>query len=282
MQIKKIYNNNVLLSENNQQQEMVLMGKGLAFQKKVGDPIDKNLIEKYFILSQHDIESQFSNVIVDIPLEHIDIITDIIELASNKLQIPLNETIYISLLDHLNFAINRYQKNQIIKNSLLWEIKKFYPKEFNIGLAALDYIQQKLQITLLEDEAGFIALHLLNAQQNSHIYNYANKLTSFLQQVLTIVETSYAITLDEKSLNYARFVTHLQFFARRLFQSTQAADAALENLLLPQLTRTYPHAFKCCQKIQSYIAQEFQINIIEDEFVYLMIHLNRITTALPK
>lgn len=39
MEIKKIFNNNVLLAENNGH-EVVLIGKGLGFQKKVGQAIN--------------------------------------------------------------------------------------------------------------------------------------------------------------------------------------------------------------------------------------------------
>ena len=49
MQIEKILNNNVVQALDNNV-EYIVMGKGLGFQKKVGDLVDKEKIEKTFIL----------------------------------------------------------------------------------------------------------------------------------------------------------------------------------------------------------------------------------------
>jgi hypothetical protein len=48
MKIKKILNNNAVISENNQKEEIIITGKGIAFGKKAGDLIDKDKIEKNF------------------------------------------------------------------------------------------------------------------------------------------------------------------------------------------------------------------------------------------
>ncbi len=46
-----------------------------------------------------------------------------------------------------------------IRNVLLWEIKRLYPKEFELGQEARTIIAGRLGVELAEDEAGFIALH---------------------------------------------------------------------------------------------------------------------------
>lgn len=51
MQIIKILNNNVVISEENQE-EIVLMGRGLAFGRKVGQEISLDLIEKNLFCQQ--------------------------------------------------------------------------------------------------------------------------------------------------------------------------------------------------------------------------------------
>ena len=89
---------------------------------------------------------------------------EIIEYAENTVGKKLNEGIYISLSDHTYTAIKRIKNNNIVKNALLWEIKKFYKEEFKIGMKALDLIEEKTHVRLPEDEAGFIALHIVNAQ----------------------------------------------------------------------------------------------------------------------
>lgn len=51
MIINKIFNNNVVLSEE-KGQEVIVMGRGLAFGKKVGDGLEVEKIEKRYVLSQ--------------------------------------------------------------------------------------------------------------------------------------------------------------------------------------------------------------------------------------
>ena len=46
--ISKVINNNVVSAYDDEQHELVIMGRGIAFQKKSGDPIDEERIEKYF------------------------------------------------------------------------------------------------------------------------------------------------------------------------------------------------------------------------------------------
>lgn len=50
MNIKKIFNNNVVVSFLEDGIEIIVIGVGVGFKKKVGDLIDENLIfKKYFV-----------------------------------------------------------------------------------------------------------------------------------------------------------------------------------------------------------------------------------------
>ena len=46
MKVLKTFNNNIALVEDSFRQEMILMGKGIAFGLKKGDSIDNSKIEK--------------------------------------------------------------------------------------------------------------------------------------------------------------------------------------------------------------------------------------------
>nr|WP_002151140.1 CAT RNA binding domain-containing protein [Bacillus cereus]EJQ73397.1 hypothetical protein IGC_05068 [Bacillus cereus HuA4-10] len=62
MLIKKVFNNNVALV-NRTGTEMIVMGKGIAFQKKVGEYIDESIVDKGFVLEK---ESQVSNKLLQL------------------------------------------------------------------------------------------------------------------------------------------------------------------------------------------------------------------------
>ena len=66
MIIQRILNNNVVQALDNNV-EYIVMGKGLGFQKKVGDLVDKEKIEKTFVLENTEAVEEWSRVYVNLP-----------------------------------------------------------------------------------------------------------------------------------------------------------------------------------------------------------------------
>ena len=156
MIIKKIFNNNSILALDSDKREVVVMGCGIGFKKNVGDSIDKEKIEKTFILKEKETSEKFKMILEDIPKEIIYVSYDIIEYAKSILNTDLSEYIYITLTDHINNAISLYKEGINLSNVILWEVKKFYPKEFEVSLKALEFIKDELKVILPEDEAANI------------------------------------------------------------------------------------------------------------------------------
>jgi beta-glucoside operon transcriptional antiterminator len=273
LKIHKVINNNVVSVINNQNQELVVMGRGLAFKKKSGDPIDEKLIEKVFKLDNKDLNEKFKSLINEIPLEYMEVADQIIKFAEKVLGKKLNESIYVSLTDHIHFAIQRHQKGMDIKNALLWDIKRLYKEEFIIGTEALKLIKEKVDIDLPEDEAGFIALHVVNAELNDEMPTILN-ITKFIQEILTIVKYHFKIEFDEESLNYFRFVTHLKFFAQRMLNKTYLSND--DDLLYNMVIAKYKDSVECVEKIKEFVAKKYEYEISKEEFVYLTIHITRV------
>lgn len=61
---------------------------------------------------------------------------------------------------HIVSLIERYQKNIEIDNMYLQEIKRNYPLVFEMGIRASKLLEEKLHITVNENEIAFISLHL--------------------------------------------------------------------------------------------------------------------------
>ncbi|UYO35590.1 PRD domain-containing protein [Bacillus zhangzhouensis] len=273
MIISKVINNNVVSAYDNEQHELVIMGRGIAFQKKSGDPIDEERIEKVFSIQNKDISEKFKTLLYDIPIEYMQVCEAIIEHARTTLNKNLNDSIYVTLTDHITFAIERHQKGMDIKNALLWEIKRLYKDEFICGLEAIRIIQEKLNIHLPEDEAGFIAMHIVNAELNEEMPNVI-QITKLIQDILNIVKYHFQIDLDEESLNYFRFVTHLKFFGQRLFNETQMENQ--NEFLYEVVKEKNTAAFQCAEKINDYVQREYNRSLIEDEMLYLTLHIDRV------
>ncbi|PSA95306.1 transcription antiterminator LicT [Bacillus atrophaeus] len=273
MKIAKVYNNNVVSVINEHDKESVIMGRGIAFQKKAGDKVDEGRIEKIFTLENKDVSEKFKTLLYEIPLECMEVSEEIISYAKMRLGKKINDSIYVSLTDHINFAIERHKIGLDIKNALLWETRRLYKEEFSIGKEALLMVEKKTGISLPEDEAGFIALHIVNAELNEEMPNIIN-ITKVMQEILSIVKYHFNIEFDEESLYYYRFVTHLKFFAQRLFNGTYMESS--DDFLFETVKKKYHRAYKCTEKIKQYIQKEYDHELTSEELLYLTIHIERV------
>ncbi|MEE4568866.1 PRD domain-containing protein [Paenibacillus polymyxa] len=273
MIITKIFNNNAIIAKDSKRHEFVVMGRGIAFKKNAGEQVEEHLIEKVFVLKQKDASEKFKLLLEDVPTEYVSLCYDIIEYGKSILEAQLSDYVYVSLTDHMNNAFKMFDEGFKNANPLIWEIKKIYPKEFGVGLKALEFIEDETGKRLSEDEAGNIALHLINAQVNgsNHKVTDVAQQTQKIQDILNIIKYSYNITLDEHSTSYERFITHLRFFFQRLIQKEKLALE--DDFLLRQVKAKYKKAYSCMLKIEKYL----DTVLSDEEKLYITIHIQRVT-----
>lgn len=275
MEIFKILNNNVVVIKNKKNIEQIVMGTGIGFKKKKGDLVEESKVDKVFFLSNQDIFNNFQELIVKIPPEHIQLGEEIVALAKLKLGRRLDDMIYISLTDHIYTAIIRSQEGINIKNFLLWETKRFYKIEYEIGLEALDLIEEKFGIRLSDDEAGFIALHLVNASLADNEFQDVYKITEIMQEITKIVKYEFNFEFNEDSIYYYRFITHLKFFANRLVSNAIYKNNNDDDLVI-LVKNKYPNAYNTVNKITEFISTKYNYTLSDEEKVYLTIHIHRV------
>ena len=273
LRIKKIFNNNVVLVIDAKGLERILMGRGIAFKKRVGETVEKDKIEKTFVVDSPNVADRFVQLIEEVPVNRLEMTELIIKNAEKQLQRAFDGNTYIGLADHINYAVNRFRKGETIRNALLLEIKKFYSKEYAAGMKALETIAYYEGLDLYEDEACFIALHFINGGMNS---NTAQTLLTaeMLQKVVLIIEDCLGIELDTESLNYVRFVTHLKFFIQRVIIDEPRREAEPE--MFGQVVRFYPQATESVGIIKKYLQEKVNCQIYPEEEMYLILHVQRL------
>lgn len=104
----------------------------------------------------------------------------------------------------------------------------------------------------------------------------AVQVTELVNNVLNIVKYHFKMELDETSINYERFLTHLRFFAIRFIRKERMTDSE-DNFLYEQLKSKYPESFQCSQKIKIYLVKSYNWSISKDEEMYLTLHIQRVT-----
>lgn len=275
MKISRILNNNVVIVCDENQNEKVVCGKGLAYRKKNGDEINPEDINKVFVLEDKIQSRQFQKIVAEIPLKHLEVASEIIEMIKLELGKKLNDTIYITLSDHIHTAIERFLQGVLINSPMKWDVKRFYEQEYQLGLQALDIIHKEFKILLPEDEAAFIALHIVNSEMEDSDIQKVVKITKIMQEVTNIVKYTFSIEFDTESLDYYRFITHLRFFAQRLINNT-TYNSDSQNDLLEIVKEKYAMSYKCAKKVSEFILRKYQYELSEEEMLYLTIHIERI------
>ncbi|WP_217512112.1 BglG family transcription antiterminator LicT [Vibrio metschnikovii] len=278
MRVSKVLNNNVLISTDANQREVVVMGRGIGFQMKIGMEIDAKKIEKVFTLASSDtaIDARYHELLEEIPLELLTTVEQILELANSSLTGNLHSSLRIALADHLHFAIQRLQTGQKVKNGMLWEIKQLYPAEYEVGLQALQLIKKASGVQFDEDEAGFITLHLVNAQLHEDMNNTIS-VTNLIRDIIHMIKYNLSLDLNEDSVEFRRLVTHLKFFVHRLLHQTTISDQ--DDSLFLSVKEKYPTAFSCVEKISQYVNKKFQHDMTSEEMMFLTIHVERVRRA---
>ena len=279
MQIEKILNNNVVQALDNNV-EYIVMGRGLGFQKKVGEFVDKGKIEKTFVLENPDAADEWSRVYVNLPDGEMQVFLNILTFAEAVLQTKFEPSFFIALADHLHYAIERSREGVSLQNPLAWEVRKFYPREYEIGKQALRLIAKDLEVQLADAEAASVALHFVNTQKDAGLHEKDRQMTQIVVGISDIVRLHFGYDLEEDSFSYNRFMTHLQYLAQRIVSGVSGGKN--DAFLYEQVKINYPESFICTQKIVAYIKISYAFELSLDEQVFLTIHIQRLKDNLDK
>lgn len=270
----KSLNNNLVLAVDEHQEEFVLFGKGIGFRMKKGDIVDQSLVIKTF--QAKDREQDFSTFFAAISPEVLTACEKIIEQGEAALNKKLNASIIVSLSDHLQSAVDRFREEQVIpENALQWEIPFLYYKEYQLGIAALEIVEEVVGVQLPKLEASFIALHFVNAQDGLESMDETLLITEITKSMVKIIQSLYDVSLNKESINYSRFVTHIRYFMNRQLHNKVLAPHS-ENKLFEIIQAQYPMSYACGLMVREMLKKDYQMQISDDEMVYLIIHIERV------
>jgi beta-glucoside operon transcriptional antiterminator len=273
--IKKI-NNNIVMAKMRDGSEVFVVGRGLGFRQTPFILNDNDeIIEKIFTQQDKNAD-KYMAIFTQIPLPIINITEKIIEEGKELLQANLNELLLFSLADHINNSVEREEGTDEVINTLHWESKHIYPTETKIGEYALSLIKEKTAITLPKEESSLIALHFVNAQlKNGADFSETSKITQIIKDIVTIVKYNLKKNINEDSINFARFVTHLRYF---IFRQINNESLNEQSELYEVVKKTAEQELECLKKICLYLENNYNWHVTTDEQLYLLLHLKRLST----
>ena len=251
--VKKPINNNILRVVDPTGCELIVTGRGLGFGAKPGYKIEAETVEHSYRMTSPAVQQKLVELLEQIPYEHLLLTDELVETIRQRLKYPLNESLLITLADHISFAIQRSEQGIRFSNPLMAPIREFYPEEYLLGMECLAAIRQRCHADLSDDEGGFIALHIVNAELNTTM-SVVNDVTRFVDGCVQVVECFYNCHFDRDALDFSRFTVHLRFFAQRVFQGKQEQENdSHDEVFRALIARNCSEHYKCACCIAEYV-----------------------------
>jgi len=270
--IEKVLNNNVLIAEHPSYEEVVVIGKGIGFNRKRGDYIDTDVVEKLFVLENEKEQENYIKLLPFIDNEFLEVIISAMDLIKQRTHSTLNEHIHVALTDHLMFALTRASQGMEMKNPFLVETKALYRHEFEIAKEVVELIKEKTGIDLPIGEVGFIALHIHSAVTNRNLSD-VNQYSQLVSRLVEMVEEQFEIEIDKESIDYMRLVRHLRFAIERVVKGEKVEEPEKIASLLKE---EYPVCYNLSWKLIKVMQQTLKMKVFDAEAVYLTMHLQRL------
>lgn len=267
--VSKVFNNNIVLV-NSAEKEKILFAKGIGFGKKSGTVIPKGTeVDKIFTIINEQNIANLNEMISKIDDDFFAVCEEAIYEISQQLHNELNERIHIGLIDHLFLAVERLKNKDEILNPFLVETQTLYPKEFELASLVAEKIGKYSNVVIPDGEIAFIALHIHSCIHDGKISNTI-KNTHLYASIAEHVEYRLGIEIDRKSLDYARFCTHIKFAIQRIVDKISN-----KNELASMIKKAYAESYSIAEEVSKIIEDELKIKVTKDETASLAIHIER-------
>jgi len=278
MELRRVLNNNTVLVIDDSGAESIVLGKAIGYGKRPGDLIDATQVTQTFLPDEANPIERLAAYLSDIPLDAVRVAHEIAELASQRLGLPMTQSLMLPIADHLAFAVARLRQQISADYPLRWEVAQLYPKELSIGREGVQIANRRLNVELPGDEAIPIALHLVNSQFTAEGLQHTVRMTEKITQVLHIVESGMGISADQDAMSVARFITHLRYLFVRLEQQKQFTNSPKQ--VLDAIREAHPEAWLCAQRIRLLLETGGDVHLTHDEVLYLTLHVARLVSDL--
>jgi beta-glucoside operon transcriptional antiterminator len=267
MKIIKHINNNFAIAIDDNDNELIVSGKGIGFGSIPREITDLDEIKR----SYYDIDPKYYSMVNTIPEEIIEIASQVIDYARLRIDVNLSSNIVFTLADHINFAITRAKKNIKMSMPILHDVENLYETEMDIGKYALKTVREKLKIYLPKEEGGYIALHIINAEEQERSGNISND--KIIEEVTQIIETTLDFTIEREGFNYSRFVSHMHYLLKGNTYNNRDSD---KGVLYEKAVEEYPEFSQCADIVENYLSGKTKQIMSKEDKLYLILHIHRL------
>jgi transcriptional antiterminator len=266
--IVHVLSHNVVMAHLSTGKNSIAFGKGIGFKKEPGMVIKESDVTQEFLLHTSEMLKTYEQILSAVDLKIIGITEEVIAYAQGMLEGEFSEMIHASLVDHINFAVERQRRGIHITNPFAFEIGYMYPDEYKVAKRSVDFLNQNLDVTLPEDEVAFLAMHFNGARNKE---KSADSL-AVVRLVAKIIDTAKELEFNfDDSFSTLRFISHLKSLIERVKQGK-----TIQNSLLDKIKEEYGDTFLKATVLSMLLSEALQRKVPEDEIGFLTMHLERL------
>src|SRR5699024_6142582 len=276
--IVQVLNNNCAIVDLGKGRQALVKGRGVAYQKRKGDQLDSERIEKVMYLATKESQQNLAFLLKDIPINIVTTTYEIVDNAKSKYSYQLADFVYVTLADHIN-GMYRHLQNNTYQRTPVPDMQEQYPTEYRIAADGLKIINANLKVYFPKDEIKSIALHFINGRSESEdtpTGEQASQITVDLNDLVQSILQKNSVLRNGTNQNfYDRLMIHLGYLAERLSQHQASNERAIVKIE-EEMKTTYPRSYQIAHEIYSAICNELNADLGVNEELYLLIHIQRI------
>lgn len=267
--ITKILNHNSFMGiESKNNQECLIMGKGVAFGKKVGQTVSVTGDARVYSLKELTDRGEAKEIIKSVSPLCLELANEVLNQAEKEFG-KVDRSILFTMADHLDFAVRRIQNGEQISNPLTDDIRIMFYKEYKVAGCIRDLLKEKLGIRIDEHEIGYIAFHVHAAIVDENV-SQAMEIARTVRECICMVEEETGKSIDVMSLSYNRLMNHVRYMVARAIHG-EKLKMSLNDYMSVKFPGPYMTAEKICRKME----KSLKLPIPDIEIGYLAMHLER-------
>lgn len=271
----KVLNNNTVLAQH-EEDEVIIMFKGIGFGKKAGETFEVPLHAKTFLMQKNYTSKNTDDSLFDaLDPVYLEIAAEILKIAIEQFK-DVNTDILVPLADHIFYAVKRMDENIFPSNPFTNDIRLLFPDEYDVALKGKDVIKQYANKDINDDEVGFITLHIHSAITENRV-GESMEATQVIHDGIVKLQEDLHITIDVNSISYSRLMNHIKFLLLRMNRN-EKLEMDISAFTKERFPFAYEYASTMCQTISKVLNKPLP----ENEIGYLALHLERILSDAMK
>lgn len=272
--VRKALNHNTLIAismENNQ--EYLVIGKGIGFGKKVSErfEIPENIECSVYSLHEQTERGKAMELIKGIEPVYLEIAGKVLA-KSEEVFGKIDKNILFPMADHIAFAVQRIRANEQISNPLTDDIRALFHMEYKTAECVKDILWEMLQVEIDEHEIGYIALHIHSAIEDENVA-LSMQIAMAVRECIRMIEEETGQTIDVMSLSYNRLMNHIRYMVARSIKG-EKLKLNMNDYMSVKFPKSFWMATEVCKQLEKQLHRTSPLD--EVEIGYLAMHIERV------